>query len=396
MRLLLYFWGSGDGGDASACIELARALTSAGVNPKLVAYAFENPEVFKQKAAEAGLSEPTVIAEPNQAFEAGLNRSDFDLIHVHHGRAVPKRTDIVPLRHVARKSPMVLTAHGPTPLDQITYGGWKSRLSRIVSAKWFKAVIVPTQAKVEEWKKMTPLSGNVVAIPNVVRFFKAKDKCEARKTFGIPRDAKVALFCSRLDSEKRPMAFIKAIEHAAAKDPKTYGVMAGSGSLAKECQDAAKDLPIKLLGYVNDVETLYSIADVFVQPSAYESFCITLLQAVALGLPCVASNIPVFKEMYGDLDSIEWWDSEGEIELGIAIVKQWTTPQSANPTLSTSSLNTQHSSDPLPYPLPSTLYPPDDAEPIEGLSSTLAIQDRFSESSVVKAHLALYTKVLGK
>jgi glycosyltransferase involved in cell wall biosynthesis len=259
----------------------------------------------------------------------------------------------------------------------------------MLSAKWFKAVIVPSQAKVEEWKKMTPFAGNVVAIPNVVKFFNPKDKCEARRTFGIPKDAKVALFCSRLDPEKRPLHFIKAIEHASTNNHNLIGVMAGSGELAAQCQEQAKGLPIQMLGYVTDVETLYSAADVFVQPSAYESFAITLLQAVALGLPCVASDIPVFKEMYGELDSVQWWESENEEDLAEAILQQTERkPGSGNPTHSISILNTQHST------LSGTPQPPLGPEPVEGLPSTL--DSRYSEATVVKAHLDLYKRVLGK
>jgi len=361
MRLLLFFWGSGEGGDASATIELARSLAENGQPSTLAAYAFSNPEAFKQKALGAGLEEPILVQDPGEVFGLGrLQRGAFDLIHVHHGTPVPKRTDIVPLRKTAGGLPMVLTVHGPTPLSEITYGGWKSRLSRMISARWFRAVIVPSQAKVAEWRRMTPFSGNVVAIPNVVRFFKEIPRREARADFQIPADAKVALYCSRLDQEKQPMAFVRAIELAVPACPNLVGLMAGSGQMVNECAKyiSAKGLPVRLLGYVTDVERLYSAANVFVQCSTYESFGITLLQAAALGLPCVASEIPVFREMYRELDSFAWWDLKCEQGLAEAITAQL------------------------------------EREP--DTSGQMVLKDRYSESAVVQAHLALYRKVLGR
>src|SRR5579862_4291789 len=101
MRLLCFFWGSGDGGDATAAIELARALRERGTHVTLAAYAFANPDAFQDRAIAAGFENPTMVDHPAKVFESGLKREDFDLIHAHHGTAIPKRTDIVPLRKMA-------------------------------------------------------------------------------------------------------------------------------------------------------------------------------------------------------------------------------------------------------------------------------------------------------
>jgi glycosyltransferase involved in cell wall biosynthesis len=359
MRLLFFFWGSGDGGDATACIELARALKAHGASIKVAAYAFAKPVAFRERAIEAGLSEPILVKNPAKVFESGLNREDFDLIHVHHGTAIPKRTDIVPLRKMAGGLPIVLTAHGPTPLSEITYGGWRSNLSRRFAARWFEAVIVPSHAKAAEWQDLTPLSRNVVAIPNVVRFLTRKDKTAARNSFSLATGAEIVLFCSRLDPDKRPMAFVKSVEEAAKSRPNLLGVMAGTGELERECAAyiEERNLPMRMLGYVNDVQSLYSSADLFVQCSSHESFGITLFQAAAMGLSCVATDIPVFREIYGDFESIGWVGF-GDRDLALAI------------------------NDQLEHP------------PIT--CAQLELKERYSEAAVVKKHLKLYGRVLGK
>ena len=60
---------------------------------------------------------------------------------------------------------------------------------------------------------------------------------------------------------------------------------------------------VKLLGYVSDAEVAFlekqSLA--LVQPSTSEGFGLTGLEALALGVPVIASDIPVFREIYGHL-----------------------------------------------------------------------------------------------
>jgi len=311
--VLMLFWGGGEGGDAAATVELTRALGARGIQVTLVAYCLSHKSEFQKRAESAGLTKVWFIDNPEELWkQTGLKPTDFDLMHVQHGRTIPKRTDIMPLRKAAQGLPVFLTAHGPLPLSSITYGGWKSKLSRYLSPIWFRAIVVPSEAKKREWKKLTPFSRKVVAIPNVVRFLERQDKAAARERLVIPPDAEVVLFCSRLDEEKDPFTFIRAIAEAAKERPKLLGLMAGSGTLAWKCLALISELkaPVKTLGYRTDLDWVYSAADIFVQPSRYESFCITILHAAEMGLPCVATDLPVLKEFYGEFSSFRWFTPE--------------------------------------------------------------------------------------
>ena len=48
---------------------------------------------------------------------------------------------------------------------------------------------------------------------------------------------------------------------------------------------------MKLLGHRNDVCELYKAADVFVFPSFQEGLPVSVMEAMAMGKPCVVSNI---------------------------------------------------------------------------------------------------------
>ena len=59
---------------------------------------------------------------------------------------------------------------------------------------------------------------------------------------------------------------------------------------------------VKLLGYVSDTEltNLYKNSTGFLSPSTYEGFGLPALEAMKAGTIVAASDIPVFKEVYGD------------------------------------------------------------------------------------------------
>lgn len=67
---------------------------------------------------------------------------------------------------------------------------------------------------------------------------------------------------------------------------------------------------VKLLGYVpdNDLGALYNGAQAYIFPSLSEGFGLPGLEAMAYKTPVLASNIPVFKEIYSD--SVLYFDPE--------------------------------------------------------------------------------------
>jgi glycosyltransferase involved in cell wall biosynthesis len=60
------------------------------------------------------------------------------------------------------------------------------------------------------------------------------------------------------------------------------------------------DAAVSLLGRRSDIHELMELSDVFVLPSIYEGLPLALLEALATGLPVVASDLPEIREVTGE------------------------------------------------------------------------------------------------
>ncbi len=116
------------------------------------------------------------------------------------------------------------------------------------------------------------------------------DKAAKRRELGIQEDSIVVLSVGELIARKNHETSIQAVA-----DMDVHYLIAGEGELRQHLQSSidrlASNDKIKLLGYRNDVADLYKVADIFVFPSYQEGLPVAVMEAMASGLPCVASKI---------------------------------------------------------------------------------------------------------
>lgn len=116
---------------------------------------------------------------------------------------------------------------------------------------------------------------------------------ETRTTWGIPEDAQVVGTVTRLSPQKAPLDFIKAAATVLESYPETWFVMVGDGPLHADVKALATELGISqqlvLTGLRRDVPELMAAFDIFVLSSLWEGLPRVLPQAMASGLPIVAT-----------------------------------------------------------------------------------------------------------
>ena len=109
------------------------------------------------------------------------------------------------------------------------------------------------------------------------------------------------LAVSRLTPQKRHADVIRA---AARFNPKLPVRIIGTGEERERLERLASELGVSLRieGGLSDAEVLdgYREAGVVVAPSIFEGFGLTPMEAIACGVPVVASDIPTHREFLGD------------------------------------------------------------------------------------------------
>jgi len=124
----------------------------------------------------------------------------------------------------------------------------------------------------------------------------------------IPRKPKprsslplTVLSVGRLDPQKYQECLIRAI-----KDLDIRLILIGQGSeeqrLKKLCAEFGIEDRVAFIPSVPNrkIHTYYQNADLFAIATHYEGFCIPVLEAMASGLPVIASDIPPIREILGD------------------------------------------------------------------------------------------------
>ena len=84
----------------------------------------------------------------------------------------------------------------------------------------------------------------------------------------------------------------KVVVQALQELPEDYWyVIVGKGDLKLELEELDYTGRLRLLGYRTDIVDLLHCANIFVFPSLHEGLAVALMEAMAAGLPCIASRI---------------------------------------------------------------------------------------------------------
>lgn len=125
-----------------------------------------------------------------------------------------------------------------------------------------------------------------------------------RREFGINNDF-VVVVVARLSAEKGIDDFIEIAFKIAKCMPKTTFLIVGDGPEREHLINKINSIKtesnvpadIRLLGFRRDVDMILSISDIYLFTSRHEAFGISLVEALALGIPIVGFDIPGANEV---------------------------------------------------------------------------------------------------
>lgn len=253
-------------------------------------------------ALEERFGMPFPIAGPGGLRRIAAAAADADLVHLHDCLYLP----ILAADRGARRAgvPTLVTQH----VGMVAFGGVVDPLllaayrtvGRSVLRHAAKVAFVNDGVRTWFRRRVDPrIEGE--HIPNAVdldrfRRTSAGDRAAARVALGVPATVPVVLFVGRLVAKKNPGVVAAALQliespwHALfVGDGPLRGALAALGDRCTHLPDIAHArMPLA-----------YAAADVFVLPSRDEGTPLSVLEAMAAGLPVVLSDDLAFSELAG-------------------------------------------------------------------------------------------------
>ncbi|MCX7802476.1 MAG: N-acetyl-alpha-D-glucosaminyl L-malate synthase BshA [Meiothermus ruber] len=226
-----------------------------------------------------------------------IERFKIDLVHAHY--AIPHATSAILAREMGLEIKVVTTLHG----TDVTLVGREPAFAKTTqhAVRSSDAVTAVSRALAEEARAQLGVEREIEVIYNWVdpeRFQPNKDPAY-RARFAQPEEA-IVLHVSNFRAVKRPLDALRVFAGILEQMPARL-LMIGDGPLRQECMELADELEIagrvQFLESTPSIEKFMSVADLLLVPSEQESFGLVALEAMASGVPVVASRVGGLPEL---------------------------------------------------------------------------------------------------
>ena len=251
----------------------------------------------------------------NKALELA-DKADFDVIHANDW--VTGRAAIEIKKKTGKK--LIATIHS-TEYDRTAGKPW-DRIAEEEKALIDNADIVVTVSMRLKEEIISLYKADEKKI-NIIYNAINKDKFKGIKKNG---EQKVVLYIGRLSVQKGIDNLIKAFKIVSEKEDSALLYIVGEGPELPNLINLSIKLNLAdkviFLGRVPDeeIETLYSIANVFVMPSVSEPFGIVALEAIASNVPTIVSTQSGVSEIIRNTLKVDFWDTEQMADLILGVL----------------------------------------------------------------------------
>lgn len=242
---------------------------------------------------------PADDARAIASLVAEMRRFRPHIVHTHMAKAgTLGRTAAVLARVPAR----VHTYHGHLLYGYFSPG--KTRLvvttERLSARLCDRLVAVGTRVRDELVAAGVGRQSQYVVVPPGTTLGPLPDRASARTALGVPGEEPVVAFVGRLTRIKRPDRLVEVARELRRRVPGVRFVICGNGDASAEVRAAASELPLRMVGWRSDVETVYAAADLVLLTSDNEGMPVSLIEAGLAGVPVVATRVGSVGEVVED------------------------------------------------------------------------------------------------
>lgn len=311
LRVLLVINSLGPGGAEHSTIQMLPGLAERGVRVEIAAL-----EAVLDRSQQVGPTPHHVIAGRNLmvkllALRRLVRRTRPDLVHTMIFEAdILGRIGAI-LTGVPVLSSLINMSYEPVRLMDPKVRRARLALIRSIDAVtarhltfWFHAI---SEAVAEHAEAMLGIDRDRITVVSRGRDPKGfapqppERRREIRRVLGVNESTQLILSVGRHEFQKGHVDLVAAMEEVSRSEPTAVLMIAGrEGNATAEIKAAIGRLRdptrVILLGNRGDVADLMAAADVFAFPSLYEGLGGAMLEAMAMGLPIVCSDLPPLRE----------------------------------------------------------------------------------------------------
>lgn len=232
-----------------------------------------------------------------------INKNDYDIIHCHTPVAA-MLTRFAAISSRKKRTRVIYTAHGFHFFKGSPILNWLVFFPIEYICSFFTDVIITINKEDYHLAKKIMKAKEIEYIPGIginVEKFKNMNinRQLKRNELNIPENATLLLSVGELSKRKNHQVIIDALY--ILNNSNVHYCIVGEGGLEKELRAKVEYLQIQnqvhFLGFRNDIPELCKISDIFVFPSLQEGLPVSLMEAMATGLPCVISDIRGNKDL---------------------------------------------------------------------------------------------------
>lgn len=234
---------------------------------------------------------------------AHLMRHRYDAVHTHSSKA----------GFLGRLAAWVCGVRRIYHTPHVYYFQWRphtlaGRFFRLL--EWFAACMTTRVIAVSETQREIMIRCGVVRPRRAVFIGNGVDvalfrndaaRMVKRQELGVSPDILLVGTVGRLEPQKGCEHFIRAAQLVANEMANVRFVVVGEGSIGPQLRDLARQLNLVdvlyFLGHRDDLPELYHAFDLFVLTSLWEGMPYVILEAMAAGLPTIASDVPGSRDL---------------------------------------------------------------------------------------------------
>lgn len=255
---------------------------------------------------------PSIFSEVERFTSEIVHRfagGEFDIIHAHDWMTFPAAVALAQIT----KRPLVVHVHSlehdrsgffyDSNIDSIERFGLQSA-DRIIAVSHY------TKRSIEHHHYIP--HSKISVVHNGIYPRQVVNDYRHRKTW--PQH--VVLFLGRVTFQKGPEYFVEVASKVIPHVRDVVFVLAGSGDMLPQVKDLVRqkalDAHFLFPGFVQgeELEELFSVADLYVMPSVSEPFGITALEAISFETPVVLSKQSGAAEVLRNIFKADFWDTD--------------------------------------------------------------------------------------